>query len=56
MNNQLKLGIVIPTWQRPDGKTPELLKRTLTAINNQIYKNWKVYLIDRKSTRLNSSH
>jgi len=45
MNNQLKLGIVIPTWQRPDGKTPELLKRTLTAINNQIYKNWKVYLI-----------
>tara|TARA_R110000823_G_scaffold82039_3_gene186233 strand:+ start:566 stop:1288 length:723 start_codon:yes stop_codon:yes gene_type:complete len=45
MNNQLKLGIVISTWQRPDGKTPELLKRTLTAINNQIYKNWKVYLI-----------
>tara|TARA_R110001632_G_scaffold118006_1_gene230236 strand:- start:2 stop:736 length:735 start_codon:yes stop_codon:yes gene_type:complete len=40
-----KLGIVIPTYQRPDGKTPELLTRTLNAINNQTYTNWKVYLI-----------
>ncbi len=41
----LRLGIVISTYQRPDGKTPELLTRTLNAINNQTYKNWKVYLI-----------
>lgn len=40
-----KLGIVISTYQRPDGKTPELLTRTLNAINNQTYTNWKVYLI-----------
>jgi len=40
-----KLGIVISTYQRPDGKTPELLTRALNAINNQTYKNWKVYLI-----------
>ena len=39
------LGIVISTYQRPDGKTPELLTRTLNAINNQTYTNWKVYLI-----------
>jgi GT2 family glycosyltransferase len=45
MSESTKIGIVISTWQRPDGKTPELLKRTLTAINNQTYKNWKVYLI-----------
>jgi len=40
-----KLGIVISTYQRPDGKTPELLKKTLNAINNQTYTNWKLYLI-----------
>ena len=39
------LGIVISTYQRPDGKTPELLTRTLNAINNQTHTNWKVYLI-----------
>ena len=26
-----KLGIVISTYQRPDGKTPELLTRALNA-------------------------
>lgn len=43
--NNLKIGIVISTYQRPDGKTPELLTRALNAINNQTYTNWKVYLI-----------
>ena len=43
-----KLGIVIPTYQRPDGKTPELLTRALNTIVNQTYNNWKIYLIGDK--------
>jgi len=40
-----KLGIVITTYKRPDGKTPELLTRTLKCVLNQSYTNWKVFLI-----------
>lgn len=40
-----KLGIVISTYQRPDGRTPELLTRTLNCVLNQSYTNWKVFLI-----------
>ena len=39
------IGIVIATYQRPDGKTPELLKRTIDSLLNQTYSNWKLYLI-----------
>jgi hypothetical protein len=39
------IGIVISTYQRPDGKTPDLLKRTLNSVLNQTYNNWKLYLI-----------
>ena len=42
------LGIVISTYQRPDGKTPELLTRTLNCVLNQSYDNWKVFLIGDK--------
>lgn len=47
MNNP-KIGIVMSTYQRPDGKTPELLTRALNAIKNQSYNNWKLYLIGDK--------
>jgi glycosyltransferase involved in cell wall biosynthesis len=40
-----KLGIVISTYQRPDGKTPELLTRALNCVLDQSYNNWKVFLI-----------
>lgn len=40
-----KLGIVISTYQRPDGKTSELLTRTLNCVLNQSYTNWKLFLI-----------
>lgn len=40
-----KLAIAISTYQRPDGKTPELLTRTLNCVLNQSYTNWKVFLI-----------
>ncbi len=43
-----KLGVVITTYQRPDGKTPELLARTLDCLLNQTYDNWKLFLIGDK--------
>jgi hypothetical protein len=39
------IGIVIATYQRPDGKTPFYLERTLKSINNQTFKDYHVYLI-----------
>tara|TARA_R110001632_G_scaffold232158_1_gene372210 strand:- start:23 stop:757 length:735 start_codon:yes stop_codon:yes gene_type:complete len=39
------LAIVLTTYQRPDGKTPELLTRTLNCILNQTYQNFKLFLI-----------
>lgn len=41
----MKLGIVISTYKRADGKTPFFLKRALNSIYNQKYKNFKIYLI-----------
>ena len=44
----MKIGIIIPTYKRNDGKTPEFLKRALTSIKNQTYQNYVVYLIGDK--------
>ena len=41
-------GIVLPTYQRKDGKTPELLNRALRSIFAQTYTKFKVYLIGDK--------
>lgn len=41
----MKLGIVIPTYQRKDGTTPNFLIRALESIKKQTYQNFKVYLI-----------
>jgi glycosyltransferase involved in cell wall biosynthesis len=46
--NLPKLGIVISTYQRPDGKTPELLTRTLNCVLSQTYQDWKLFLIGDK--------
>ncbi len=43
-----KIGIVISTYQRPDGRTPELLSRCLNSIKDQKYQNYKVFLIGDK--------
>ena len=45
MSQNIKLGIVTSTYQRPDGKTPELLTRTLKCLLNQTHQNWKLFLI-----------
>lgn len=44
----MKFSIVISTYKRDDGKTPELLKRALDSIFNQTYKNFKLFLIGDK--------
>lgn len=38
-------GIILPTYQRRDGKIPSLLKKALDSIFAQTYKNFKVYII-----------
>jgi hypothetical protein len=35
----MKLGIIIATYQRVDGKTPELLKRAISSVQYQNYQN-----------------
>lgn len=40
-----KIGIVIPTYQRPDGKTPFYLKRALDSIKSQTFSDYQVYVI-----------
>ena len=45
MPQNTKLGIVISTYQRPDGKSSELLSRALECVLNQSYNNWKIFLI-----------
>jgi glycosyltransferase involved in cell wall biosynthesis len=42
------IAIVIATYQRNDNTTPEYLSRALTAIKNQTYQEYKVFLIGDK--------
>jgi hypothetical protein len=44
----VQFAIVISTYQRPDGNTPYLLKRTLESVLNQTYQNFKIFLIGDK--------
>ena len=41
----MKIGIIISTYQRKDGKTPFYLNRALESILSQTYKNFKIFLI-----------
>lgn len=41
----MKIGIIICTYKRKDGKTFEYLTKTLKSVLDQTYKNFKVYLI-----------
>jgi len=44
----MKFAIIIPTYQRKDLKTRELLTRCLSSIVNQFYKEYRVFLIGDK--------
>jgi glycosyltransferase involved in cell wall biosynthesis len=41
----MKIAIVIPTYQRPDGKTPFYLSRAINSVLAQTHGNWELYLI-----------
>jgi glycosyltransferase involved in cell wall biosynthesis len=42
------IAIKIATYQRSDGRSPEVLTRALESIKSQTYQNYKVYLIGDK--------
>jgi len=44
----MKIGVVIATYQRADGTTPEYLKRALKSVNEQTHQDYKVFLIGDK--------
>lgn len=44
----MKIGIIIPTYQKIDGTTPLLLTRALKSIKNQNHTDYKVFLIGDK--------
>jgi acetyltransferase-like isoleucine patch superfamily enzyme len=44
----MKLGIVIATYQRPDGSTPFLLKRAIDSIKNQTHQDYILIIIGDK--------
>lgn len=44
----MKLGVVITTYQKPDGTTPILLKRALDSIKNQSYQDYILVVIGDK--------
>ena len=39
------IGIVIATYERPDGKTISYLSKTLDSIDNQTFRDYTVYLV-----------
>lgn len=41
----MRLAVVISTYYRPDGRTPEYLTRTLACIANQTHKDYTVYVV-----------
>tara|TARA_R110001632_G_scaffold229478_1_gene365658 strand:- start:933 stop:1631 length:699 start_codon:yes stop_codon:yes gene_type:complete len=44
----MKLGIVIPTYQREDGSTPLLIKRAIESVKNQSHQDFILLIIGDK--------
>lgn len=43
-----KFAVVITTYKRSDGRTPELLTRALESVKSQTHEDWKVFLMGDK--------
>jgi glycosyltransferase involved in cell wall biosynthesis len=41
----MKFAVTIATYQRKDGKTPELLKRALDSVFNQTHKDFRIFIV-----------
>lgn len=48
MNKMTRFGIVISTYRREDGNSPQFVERALNSIKQQTYQNYKVFLIGDK--------
>lgn len=44
----MTIGITIHTYQRADGQTPSLLRRTIQSIINQSYQKYKIFIVGDK--------
>ena len=44
----MKLGIVVPTYQREDGSTPSLIKRAIESVKNQSHQDFILLIIGDK--------
>lgn len=44
----MKIGVLIPTYKKPDGSTITHLTRALESVKNQSFDDYKVYLIGDK--------
>ncbi len=44
----MKFAIIIPTYQRKDGKTPTYLRRCINSVLLQTYKNYKLFIVGDK--------
>lgn len=44
----MKLGIIIPTYRKPDGSTYNHVKNTLLSVKKQTHQDYKVFLIGDK--------
>lgn len=42
---KIHFGIKIATFNREDGKTPELFHKTIKSLLNQSYENWTAYIV-----------
>ena len=41
----MKFAVTIATYQRKDGKTPQLLKRALDSVFNQTHQDFRVFIV-----------
>jgi acetyltransferase-like isoleucine patch superfamily enzyme len=44
----MKIGIVVPTYQKPDGTTPELLQRAIDSVKSQTHQDYVLIIIGDK--------
>lgn len=44
-NSTFRFGVIVSTYRRKDGTTPDRLMEAIESISNQRYKNFKIYLM-----------
>jgi glycosyltransferase involved in cell wall biosynthesis len=44
-SSKINFGVRIVTYPRPDGRTPDLLRKTIESVVSQSWCNWVIYLV-----------